>query len=69
LLNSGHFYISIRGGCAYWSDAFTVDRVIAFDAIDDGILKGDYPGGYSGVVRPKLIWETVSLTTQGNESL
>ncbi len=61
LLNSGHFYVSIRGGGIYWSDSFTVENVVAFDAIDDGVLKVDYSGNYGGVVRPKLIWETVRL--------
>ncbi len=61
LLNSGHFYVSITGGGAYWSDIFTIEKVVAFDAIDDGVLKGDYSGGYGGAVRPKLIWETVRI--------
>ncbi len=61
LLNSGHFCVSIRGGGAYWSDCFDIEKVVAFDAIDDGVLKRDYSGSYGGAVRPKLIWETVRL--------
>lgn len=59
LLNAGRYHVSIIGGSAHWSDSFTVDHVISFDAIDDGILKGDYPGGYGGVIRPKLNWQTM----------
>jgi hypothetical protein len=40
-------------------DDFRVENVISFDAIDDGILKKDYWGNYSGVIRPKLVWKTI----------
>ena len=45
----------------YFTDAFRVDHVISFDAIDDGILKRDYSGEYSGVIRPKLVWTTAPV--------
>jgi lipopolysaccharide transport system ATP-binding protein len=61
LLNAGRYHVSITGGSAHWSDSFTVDHVISFDAVDDGVLSGDYFGGYGGVIRPKLKWETVPL--------
>lgn len=61
LLNSGRYHVSIIGATAYWSEGFRADFVISFDAIDDGVLKGDYPGGYGGVVRPKLSWRTERL--------
>jgi lipopolysaccharide transport system ATP-binding protein len=61
LLNSGRFYFSIVGFSAQWSDPFTVDRAVGVEAVDDGILRGDYYGGYGGPLRPRLAWETVSL--------
>lgn len=61
LLNSGRYHVSITGGSAHWGDSFTADHVISFDAVDDGVLKGDYFGGYGGVIRPKLQWTTISL--------
>jgi lipopolysaccharide transport system ATP-binding protein len=61
LLNNGRYSISIIGASEYWVDSFRADHVIAFEAIDDGVLKGDYAGRYGGVIRPKLNWKTVSL--------
>jgi lipopolysaccharide transport system ATP-binding protein len=58
LLNNGRYHVSIIGATAYWSEGFRADFAISFDAVDDGVLKGDYPGGYGGVVRPKLNWKT-----------
>jgi lipopolysaccharide transport system ATP-binding protein len=61
LLNAGRFHVAITGGSAYWTEGFNIDRVISFDAIDDGVLKGDYYGVSGGVIKPKLKWETVPL--------
>ncbi len=61
LLNNGRYHVSVIGASSYWNDSFRADHVISLDAIDDGVLKGDYPGGYGGVVRPKLGWKTVRL--------
>lgn len=61
LLNNGRYLVSIIGATAYWSEGFRADFPISFDAVDDGVLKADYPGGYGGVVRPKLNWKTERL--------
>lgn len=61
LLNNGRYTVSVIGFSEYWVDSFRTDHVITFEAIDDGVLKGDYAGRYGGVVRPKLNWTTVSL--------
>jgi len=61
-LNSGKFYFSLVGFAAQWTDPFTVDQVVAFEALDDGHLRGDYYGGYGGPLRPKLEWETVAYS-------
>ncbi len=64
LLNNGEYYVSIMGASGYWTDSFNVDNVIAFEAVDDGILKRDYGGSYGGVIRPKLIWKTFPFGRQ-----
>ncbi|HEY4712528.1 MAG TPA: ABC transporter ATP-binding protein [Dehalococcoidia bacterium] len=58
LLNAGTFSISIIGFGAHFSDQFRVDSALSFSAIDDGILRGDYYGGYGGPLRPRLEWRT-----------
>jgi lipopolysaccharide transport system ATP-binding protein len=62
LLNAGRFFITIAGFSDNWSDGFREDNVLSFDAIDDGILKGDYQGDYSGPIRPSLKWHTEKLS-------
>lgn len=57
-LNSGKFYFSLVGFAAHWTDPFTVEQIVSFEALDDGRLRGDYYGGYGGPLRPKLEWET-----------
>jgi lipopolysaccharide transport system ATP-binding protein len=64
LLNAGRFFISIAGFSDNWSDGFREDNVLSFDAIDDGILKGDYHGDYGGPIRPLLKWHTEILDKQ-----
>ncbi|MCJ7530817.1 MAG: ABC transporter ATP-binding protein [Anaerolineales bacterium] len=61
LLNNGTYSVSIIGAAEYYTDAFRVDQVISFEAIDDGVLKRDYSGEYSGVIRPKLVWTTTPV--------
>ncbi|MBN1886752.1 MAG: ABC transporter ATP-binding protein [Thermoflexales bacterium] len=61
LLNSGRYYISIIGMSDHWQDNFNADQVLLFEALDDGVLKRDYPGSYGGVVRPKLVWKTIAV--------
>lgn len=58
LLNAGRFFVSVAGFADTWCDGFRIDNVLSFDAIDDGILKGDYHGDYSGPLRPSLVWHT-----------
>ena len=61
LLNSGKFYISISGFSDHYSDSFTVENALYFEAIDDGNIKGDYSGNFAGYIRPKLLWKTKIL--------
>lgn len=61
LLNSGRYNISISGFINHWNDGFRTENVASFDAVDDGVLKGDYHGEYSGSLRPLLSWSTNKL--------
>lgn len=61
LLNEGRFYISLVGFSAARSDPVVLDRILSFDAIDDGVLRGDFHGNFSGVIRPKLDWRTYKV--------
>jgi hypothetical protein len=66
LLSEGHYLVSLVSSSGRWSDSFRVDHMLSFDTIDDGVLKGDFVGEYySGMVRPKLRWETQPLQIKG----
>ena len=58
LLNAGRYFVTIAGFTGNWIDGFRIDNILAFDAIDDGVLKGDYHGDYGGCIRPFLEWTT-----------
>ena len=66
MLNAGVYHASIICGTTNWSD-FRVDHAISFEAVDDNILRGDYQGGYSGVLRPRLLWVTRLLDAVESE--
>ncbi len=66
LLNAGRFFVTIAGFVDNWYDGFRIDNVVSFDAVDDGVLKGDYHGDYSGHVRPLLKWRTERLLQSGH---
>jgi len=66
LLNDGRYHFSITGGSDYWADSFRLDHILSFEAVDDGVLKGDYSGTYDGVIRPKLTWETLAIGNQAD---
>jgi len=59
LLNNGKYYVSISGTSGSWRERFTINNVLTFEAVDDGILKRDYWGNYRGIIRPKLTWKTL----------
>ncbi len=61
LLNDGRFYLTIAGMVDLWTESFIAQHVFSFEALDDGVLKRDYRGGFSGPIRPKLLWDTTAL--------
>lgn len=58
LLNNGRFYATLVGIGSFGAGPFAIEKAISFEALDDGVLKGDYQGMYGGCVRPKLEWNT-----------
>jgi lipopolysaccharide transport system ATP-binding protein len=64
LLNDGRYYLSIIGLTDHWTEHFQTDNVLIFEALDDGVLRRDYQGGYASSIRPKLLWNTLALTDQ-----
>jgi lipopolysaccharide transport system ATP-binding protein len=60
LLNAGKFNFSLIGFSTNLTDPFRLDQVVSFEAVDDGVLRGDYYGPYNGPLRPRLPWETVA---------
>jgi len=58
LLNAGRFSVSLICAEHGWSGGQRLEQVLQFTALDDGFLRGDYTGGYSGALRPRLRWTT-----------
>jgi lipopolysaccharide transport system ATP-binding protein len=57
LLNEGSYAVTLLAMTVGGSDVIRIDNAIAFSAVEDGKLKGDYPGKFGGIVRPKLDWQ------------
>jgi lipopolysaccharide transport system ATP-binding protein len=57
LLNSGPHDVTVYviEGLSTWEVA--VNRVISFEVGDDGSDRGDYVGGWAGLIRPTLDWK------------
>lgn len=61
LLNDGRYYLTVSGMADHWTESFSVQHVLSIDALEDGVLKRDYPSSLAGIIRPKLIWQTEAL--------
>jgi lipopolysaccharide transport system ATP-binding protein len=59
--NDKMYSVSLICFSSNWTDSFVVENALRFKMFDDGVLKADYNGGYGGVVRPKLLWETQKM--------
>jgi lipopolysaccharide transport system ATP-binding protein len=55
-LNAGTHYISVYliSDLNYWD--VHIEKAISFEVVEDGSDRGDYPGGWDGLVRPCLDW-------------
>lgn len=65
LLNNGRYYLSILGLTDHWTEHFSADNILVFEALEDGVLRRDYSGGYASAIRPKFQWDTEPLTGSG----
>lgn len=61
LFNSGTFFLSIYFFGANFNNAKMIDYVLKIEILDGIIVRGDYHGEYSGVLRPMFHWETREL--------
>lgn len=66
LLNEGRYHVSLILTSEFWQDGMRFEHIISFDALDDGLLRRDYSGGYSGLIRPKLLWKTQFISNSNN---
>ena len=58
LLNAGRFTVSLNSFIPYHEN-FAALNLLVFEAVDDGVLKGDFMGGFGGYLRPRLQWTTL----------
>ena len=61
LLSDGYYSVTAIVWDVNFTSAHREDRVIEFTMIDKSNLRGGYLGGWAGVVRPMLEWETEYL--------
>jgi lipopolysaccharide transport system ATP-binding protein len=61
LLSPGVYAVTVIICANDYTDYFQADNVVRFEVIDSGEVRGDYSGGYAGVVRPLLEWKTIFL--------
>jgi lipopolysaccharide transport system ATP-binding protein len=57
--NNGTFTISFHTFNEY-DVSISAEDILIFETIDDGVLKGNFLGGYGGYIRPKLEWKTTN---------
>ncbi len=58
IFNDIELVISLITFGSQWTDSYVIENAIKINAIDDGVLKGDFYGEYGGLFRPKLNWKT-----------
>jgi lipopolysaccharide transport system ATP-binding protein len=58
LLSEGSYSVSIAIWSSSYSPIVRVDDVVVFEIYDGGGVRGDYFGGFAGVVRPLLKWSS-----------
>lgn len=56
LLIAGNYYATIMLWSEGYLDPFKIERAIEFEVYDSGKLRGDYFGGWDGVIQPRLEW-------------
>jgi lipopolysaccharide transport system ATP-binding protein len=61
LLSPGIYEITLIICANNYKDCFQEDKIIRFNVVDSGEVRGDYFGGYSGAIRPLLAWTTTKI--------
>lgn len=59
LLNAKTYYVTVSGFSNYHSDLFSLEKVLFFEAVDDGYFDGEYVSQLKGAVRPQIPWHTL----------
>lgn len=67
LLSPGSYDVTVLICADHYSHCFQEDNVMQFNIVDSGEVRGDYFGGYSGVIHPMLEWETGKLDANKQE--
>ena len=58
LINNGIFTIGVNIFGKNFSDNCLTNEILRFEILDGATVRGDYYGGYSGILRPLLEWKT-----------
>jgi|GEM_PF-7008920 len=61
LLNEGGYVVSLYIWRNHYQVISRVDSALSFRLQDYGAARGDYYGGWSGVIRPSLQWKSTEL--------
>ncbi len=62
LLTPSFYSIGVIICTKNYQDCIREDDLIKFQIIDDGDVRGDYYGGYTGIIRPLLQWTTKKIS-------
>ncbi len=68
LLMDGVYTVSVNLWAAGYTMIVPIENIISFEIYDTGTLRGDYFGGWGGLIRPRLEWRT-SLIEQDDINL
>jgi lipopolysaccharide transport system ATP-binding protein len=63
-LADGSYTVSVVLWSENYQQVALEDEVVQFSIVDSGGVRGDYFGGWSGVVRPLLQWETEPVQSE-----
>jgi len=58
LLSPGIYSVTVLIFANNYETCFREDNMVRFQVVDSGEVRGDYSGGYSGIIRPLLKWDT-----------
>jgi len=61
-LNNKTYSISVNIFDGNYKNGVTFKDVLSLSVMDDSFLRKNYTGGFAGMIRPTLNWETVSVT-------